>query len=83
MKFGGSDAGPASTRNLCDERSPFCRLRKSIDWQFKFSANDETWTINLEVKRIISSIGAKAYGKEHYFFQRFEEMVRLTQTILA
>ena len=41
---------------------------KSIDWQFKLLANDGTWTINLEVKRIISSIGAKAYGKEHYFY---------------
>ena len=41
---------------------------KSIDWQFKLLANDETWTVNLEVKRTISSIGAKAYRKEHYFY---------------
>jgi hypothetical protein len=41
---------------------------KTIDWQFELPLGDASWTINLEVKRIISSIGAKAYRKDHHFY---------------
>src|SRR6202012_1289296 len=41
---------------------------KTIDWQFDLSGTDASWTINLEVKRIIGSIGNKAYQKTHHFY---------------
>jgi hypothetical protein len=44
------------------------RPGKTIDWQFQLVVGNATWTINLEVKRIISSMGARAYRKTHYFY---------------
>lgn len=41
---------------------------KTIDWQFDLSGTDASWTINLEVKRIIGSIGNKAYQKTHHIY---------------
>jgi hypothetical protein len=42
--------------------------QKSVDWRFRLLCADQEWTINLEVKRIISSIGARAYRKDHHFY---------------
>jgi hypothetical protein len=41
---------------------------KTIDWRFRLSGADLSWSINVEVKRLISSIGARAYKKNHYFY---------------
>lgn len=41
---------------------------KTVDWRFRLPNVNGSWTVNLEVKRIISSIGARAYGKNHYFY---------------
>jgi hypothetical protein len=42
---------------------------KSVDWQFRLTVRSEEWTINLEVKRLIHSIGARAYSKDHWFYK--------------
>ena len=40
---------------------------KTVDWSFKVGLS-ESWTINLEVKRLIGSLGARVYGKDHHFY---------------
>lgn len=42
---------------------------KSVDWQFPLVADGRAWTFNLEVKRLIHSIGARAYAKNHWFYK--------------
>jgi hypothetical protein len=44
---------------------------KTVDWRFRLPSADGEWAINLEIKRIISSIGARAYKKGHYFYATF------------
>lgn len=41
---------------------------KTVDWRFEIPDGGLSWSINVEVKRIISSIGARAYKKRHYFY---------------
>jgi hypothetical protein len=41
---------------------------KTVDWEFQLTTDNGMWTVILEVKRIISSIGARAYRKNHYFY---------------
>jgi hypothetical protein len=42
--------------------------RKTVDWRFRLPVADREWTINLEVKRIIGSIDARAYRRDHHFY---------------
>ena len=44
---------------------------KTVDWRFKLPSVDGECFINLEVKRIISSIGARAYRRTHHFYATF------------
>lgn len=44
---------------------------KTVDWRFELLGTDRKWNINLEVKRIISSLGARAYKKNHHFYTTF------------
>ena len=41
---------------------------KSIDWHLRLPGVEGSWSIYVEVKRLISSIGARAYKKDHYFY---------------
>lgn len=41
---------------------------KTIDWHLRLFGADFSPSINVEVKRLISSIGARAYKKNHYFY---------------
>lgn len=41
---------------------------KTIDWRFRLFGTDLSPSINVEVKRLISSLGARAYKKNHYFY---------------
>jgi hypothetical protein len=50
------------------EVSVLSSSEKKVDWRFRLPSADREWTINLEVKRIISSIGARAYRRNHHFY---------------
>lgn len=59
---------PLSDRRVEREASLHTESKKTIDWRFHVASVGGEWTINLEVKRLIGSIGAHAYNKEHHFY---------------